>query len=483
MEWKTKIMLIIATLLLSVGIYQAFIKPLPEGISLLGEEYYVPESSVTFLADETYLDDKGVRQSKQEIFDEVFRMIDGAHDYILVDMFLYNDFQGEHSENTRALSGELTEALIKKKKEAPNITIIVVTDPINTIYGGQISRQFKQLEEFGIIVVMTDLKKLRDGNPIYSSFWRVFVQWFGNNSQKGFLVNPFDYNGHFVTVRSYLSMLNFKANHRKLIIADSGKDGVRKLSVLVMSANPHDGSSAHSNVAIKVDDQLWKDAIVSEQSVGNFSSIEIPSYPKDVNDETGDVKVQLLTESKIRDRLIELLNETKEGDEIDMVMFYFSDRAVIKALRTADMRGVSIRLVLDPNKDAFNYEKNGIPNRSVAHELLKNSTGNIKLRWCDTNGEQCHSKLVLIKHGEDHSMVAGSANLTRRNLGDYNLETNILVSSTKEIASWGDARAYVNRIWNNESGHYTADYEKYRDELFLKTVLYRIMEKTGLSSF
>ena len=43
-------------------------------------------------------------------------------------------------------------------------------------------------------------------------------------------------------------MLNFKANHRKLIVADDGAGG---LVALVCSADPNDGGSAHSNVGLR----------------------------------------------------------------------------------------------------------------------------------------------------------------------------------------------------------------------------------------
>ena len=70
----------------------------------------------------------------------------------------------------------------------------------------------------GIEVVMTDLRRLRDPNPVYSAFWRVFVRPFGS-STRGWVPSPMG-RGHKVTIRSYLEALNFKANHRKTLIAD-----------------------------------------------------------------------------------------------------------------------------------------------------------------------------------------------------------------------------------------------------------------------
>jgi len=46
-----------------------------------------------------------------------------------------------------------------------------------------------------------------------------------------------------ISFGDWARLLNFKANHRKVIIADDGRDG---LVTVVGSANPHDASSAHS---------------------------------------------------------------------------------------------------------------------------------------------------------------------------------------------------------------------------------------------
>ncbi len=53
-----------------------------------------------------------------------------------------------------------------------------------------------------------------------------------------------------------------------------------------------------------------------------------------------------------------------------------------------------MRVLLDPNKDAFGFEKSGLPNRQVASELIAASDGAIKLRWYRTHGEQFHAKLA-----------------------------------------------------------------------------------------
>lgn len=479
-----KYMKILLAIVVVVGLFNIF-KPIPPGTNIKGEKFFVPNESVTFLKDMTYLlGDE--RVSDQEIFDEAFSMIQNAQHFILVDMFLFNDFQGQSREETRLLSSELTELLINKKKSNPDIKIIVVSDRINNVYGGSFSKQFIELRENNVPVVITDVSKLRDSNPLYSSVWRTFFKWFGNSDKGGILPNPFQYEGDDVTIRTYLHLLNFKANHRKLIVADEPYMDGFKMTTLVTSGNPHDGSSAHSNVALKVDDALWRDVIITEQAVVDFSGEDEKLFfdESKLTTEEGDVAVQLLTERAIRDTLVELIDKTEEGDSIDMLMFYLSERNVVRALKRAIKRGVAIRLALDPNKDAFGHEKNGVPNRPVAHELLKGDRDNIEVRWCSTHGEQCHSKLVIIKIDSVYYMTLGSANLTRRNISNLNLETNILVSSNYQVDAVVSAYDYINTVWENKNGRlYSEDYDVYGESSLYKTVLYRLMEGLGTSSF
>ena len=163
-------------------------------------------------------------------------------------------------------------------------------------------------------------------------------------------------------------------------------------------------------------------------------------------------------------------------------MFYIADRDVIAALKRADKRGVIIRMILDPNKDAFGRKKNGAPNRQVAHELIENSNGNTQIRWCDTHGEQCHSKLMLIRNGDMSVAIQGSANYTKRNLGGYNLETNMVLTGPTNEKIFADISDYFENQWRNEEDKlYSVSYKAYQDTSLYKTIMYRLKEYTGFS--
>lgn len=433
--------------------------------------------NVEFLLDLTWVDQAGQRHVEQQIFDEVFALIRNANRFVLIDMFLYNDFQGKKPELTRGLSGELTQLLLAQKAELPALQIYLITDPINTVYGGLPSAHFDALRDAGIQVLETDLDKLRDSNPCYSLPWRVLVKPFGNGGGKA-MPNPFGRDR--VSFRSWLKMLNFKANHRKLVIADDGG----AITAIVTSANPHDGSSAHRNAAIKFSGRAALDLFESELAVFDFSGAARPIIDTGaIADGTrGQYQVSILTEERIKHAVLEMVDMTESGDEIDLVMFYLSDRKIIKALKKASGRGVSVRAVLDPNKDAFGWKKNGIPNRQVARELIKHG---ISLRWCDTHGEQCHGKTLIVRRKDNEmSVLTGSANFTRRNLDNFNLETDVLVTGRLDSALATRVTSYFNRIWHNEEDkRFTVPYDVYKDESKLKPLLYRFQEATGMSTF
>lgn len=480
---QSRLVLAIGVLIaiLSVGVVHQ-LKPLPEAINFEGKEWMIQQKDITFLSDLTYLDNKELKHN-QEIFKTVFNIIDHAQTTILMDMFLFNAHQGKSSKTYLPLARQLTDKLIARKKEMPAIRIDFITDPINSVYGGAVSQEIQRLQTAGINVIVTDLNKLRDSNPIYSTFWRLLIKWFKNNTRPGWLPHPFSTTEPKVSLRSYLSLLNFKANHRKLIVADQENDMV----TLVTSANPHNASSFHSNVALVITGHIWQDLYTTENAVAKLGGQQLSSVPNHQAVDLADsekVKVKLITEKKIKDRMVDLIDHTQPNDEIKIAMFYLSERKIIKSLIKAAKRQVGIKLILDPNKDAFGYEKNGIPNRVVAHELVKKSRGRIKIKWYATHGEQFHTKMVVVNKQNRTSLVLGSANLTRRNIGNYNLETDIMVSGESQFEVMKKVNNYFNLLWNNEDNKlFTQDYAIFADRSIWKYLWYRLQEFTGFCSF
>jgi phosphatidylserine/phosphatidylglycerophosphate/cardiolipin synthase-like enzyme len=400
-------------------------------------------------------------------------------------MFLFNSYTFAQGDSYRRLADELSAELIAKKKSTPGIQIDLITDPINTVYGGAASAHLDRLEAAGVNLIMTDLEKLRDSNILYIPFWRLFFQWFGNSTTGGWLPHPFSQSADKVTLRTYLALLNFKANHRKVILADSPNGMVS----IITSANAHNASSAHSNVALKITGDFWQAVYAGEQAVAALSGRNLQNPPADENlrterTDSRSMHARLLTERKIKDALLDLLAGSSDGDAVSIAQFYLSDRDIIREMITAARRGTDIRLVLDPNKDAFGYKKPGVPNRPVAHELHEKSGGRIRIRWYDTHGEQFHTKLALFERADQPAtLLLGSANFTRRNLENYNLEMEAAVRAPADSELMLAVKTYLDTIWYNTDNHYTVSYPVYADASLLKTILYRLQETTGACSY
>ncbi|TXC91578.1 phospholipase [Metabacillus litoralis] len=464
--------IILALTVTSVSIYHTY-KTLPRGISYESPTYKVDD--VEFIYDLTYKDKNNHQVIDQSIFSKINETIREAKDFIVIDMFLLNSYVDEGQDFPK-LSENLINELINHKRKNPDIEIVVITDKINTSYSSHVVKQHQLLKENNMTVIYTNLNKLRDPNPIFSGIWRTTFQWFGQEGI-GWLPNPLAEEAPDVTLRSYLKLMNIKANHRKVIATEN--------SVIITSANAHNASGFHSNIAFKVNGAIVNEVLKTEQAVANFSGGD-KQFPQSVynNKDDGRLSVQLLTEGKIQKHLIKDLNDTKDKDTIWMAMFYLADTEVLEALKSAAKRGVIINLILDPNQNAFGSEKMGLPNLPVAAELTQLSQGKINIRWYNTGKEQFHSKLIFIEKSNENIIIGGSANFTERNLDNYNLETNLKITSTHNEEVIKEVKDYFSRLWNNSNGTYTLDYEEYQDKLPLfKYVLYLIQKLFAFTTY
>ena len=479
--------------------------PPPAAVGLAGPPR--PAESLRYLRDDSWIDADGRRALDQQIFDAALALIGGAERLVLVDMFLFNDWQGPEPETHRALADELAAALAARLAERPGLVAVLVTDPINTVYGGLVSRRLAALADAGVSVVLTDLTPLQDSNRLWSSLWRAFVRPFGN-APGGALPNPL--GPGTVSLRSYLALANFKANHRKLLVAD-GADGA--LRALVTSANPHDASSAHRNTALAfggaaAHDLLGAELALLRQSgavdVAERLAAAAPTAPRAAGLARGtdgeappdagggggeggggapEASVQVLGERQIERAALALVGGAGDGDRVDLSMFYLADRDVVRALKAARARGARVRVLLDVNRDAFGRAKNGVPNRPVAAELVG---AGIEVRWCETAGEQCHAKQLYVERATTGraGLLLGSGNFTRRNLHDLNLETDVRVELGADHPLAASVREHFDELWNNTPERtYSSPYETHADESPWLRLQYRLMEASGLSTF
>ena len=428
------------------------------------------DADCEFLYDLTYLKD-GKRIHEKRIFKKEMELIKNAQDFLMLDFFLFND-EYPNTMNFPNQVEEMTDLLIAKKKENPEMPILFVTDPINNFYGAYEEDNLKRLRENGIEVVVTDLNKMRDSNALVSGIYRAYIQWFGT-SGGGWIKNFFDKDADKVNIRSILKLANFKGNHRKVLISEK--------EALVASANPHDPSAHHSNVAMVFRGKSMEDLIKSESIffdklpnvIENFKAEEV----------TSPYKLKVITEGKIYDEISKNIKETKKGDEINLGIFYLSEFRILRELGEAAKRGVDVKIIADLNKDAFGLEKNGSPNRPALSQL-KEDYPDINIRWYQTSGEQFHTKFIYFDFKDkDPLAILGSANYTRRNLDNYNLETNLAVEMEKDSPMAGDMKNYYARIWNNEDGEYTLPIQDFYESRFFMRILWKIQEKIGLCTW
>ncbi|WP_324822473.1 phospholipase D-like domain-containing protein [Sinanaerobacter sp. ZZT-01] len=468
---KKIIISILLFLVLIVPICWSLFQKGPDGTSFEGD--YHEAEAIDFLVDFTFLREGKVIHELNILKREI-SMIEAAQEFILMDMFLFNDAYDRNSEKYPNAVASITNALIEKRKLNPDMPIVFITDPINGFYGAYEEEAIQSMRDSDIQVILTDLTQMKDSNPLFSGYYRAYIKWFGTKG-KGWIENPTDTKKPKVNIRNFLGLLNLKANHRKLLITD--QEG------MITSANPHDASSYHSNVAVVVKSPVLNDMIEAERRVAIFSGEELPyfEYYQGEQSYLSNTKVKYLTEKAIYNRLLECIRAAKKGDKIQIGMFYLSEFSVIDELEKAAKRGVLIELIADPNKNAFGVKMNGSPNCQSLSKLGEEE--NFTIKWYNIGEEQYHVKLASFTYPVHNIILMGSANYTRRNLKGYNLESDLEIVTVRDTDISKTIQSYFKRLWNNEDGDYTVEFKTYANDDFLKYKLYQIQEATGISSY
>jgi phosphatidylserine/phosphatidylglycerophosphate/cardiolipin synthase-like enzyme len=481
---------LLAILIIYAGVLirQRF-KAMPVGTDYEGPSFFVDPGDVSFIYDLRFEEEGGRIVFEDAIFPEIFKSIESAGKSIVADMFLYNSDHGEDrlGRDYRSLTGSLTSLLCAKGEEG--LDVLLITDEINNFYGSFESPIHKKLQACNVCTVLTRLDRMRDPNPMYSSLYRLFPGRIFKSSA-GVLKHPFGDPEKKISLSALFRSLNFKANHRKVVVVDSSL-------AVVTSANPHDPSSLHSNIAFMIKGPAARDVEYAELAVAAFSGHKTwrfqdgPPWP---SLKSGDeimfrkglsYKARVLTEKKIKDHLIREFQYTTRGGLIMLASLYLTDRRIMAEIKEAAARGVEIRIILDPSEHAFGLKKYGIPNKHASLDLNADPHfgRNLNIRWYRTHGEQFHAKMAIFKRKDTFVVIGGSANFTSRNLDNFNLELNLRLDATPDSRLCRDVCSWFHRIWFNEQGSYTMDYELLKDESRLKYLLYRIQEGTGMCTY
>jgi hypothetical protein len=359
--------------------------------------------------------------------------------------------------NQSPLARELADALLLRKRQRPNLKVMLVTDPRNEVYGGTPLRTLSALERTGIVVVRTRLERLRDPNPLYSSLWRLCLGWWSD---------PFDETPGKATLRSSLRRLNLKADVRQLLVADDGAGG---WTSIVMSAAPA-GAAVSAGLGLEIRGHLAAAIVASELQIAAWSTDDdrLPAVPPVDTRGVGTIDARFLTEGAIQAALRDAIGIAGSGDSIKIAVQAFGDRQMVDAVMRAAARGARVQLLLDPGSPET---------QAAAGELLREEPGAIEVRW-RARGSRAEAGYAVIQHRSDVWFDVGSANFTRRGLGDLDLAADIELHMP---ARAGPARAVTDlfaKHWSN-----AAAYAAHADESSETYWRYRVAEATGLSVF
>ena len=509
----------------------------------LGINYESPireTENAEFHYDLTYLDKDGNIQYDRNLWDATLKVVDNAKDYLIIEMFLFNDLYNKDKERFPEFAKEYTEKLIKKQQENPNLKVYILADENNNFYGAFEHPFITSMKNAGINVIIVDIFKLKDTFPWYSPIWRTFIKPMGNPQNKGWITNFYGDMWPKLTITNLLRALNVKADHKKVFLNEKG--------VVVSSANIHDPSYFHENIAIYTDGPIVKDVLHDLQLVAKFSdseinvdgsnketkskiemdladktkirkdtmnignledknndminleenisdsqkneksekeSLSLNSGKNEITDTEGKTyKIQYLSEGAIGKYLDADIDSLKSGDELLMGMYFLADKGIIDRLIKAANRGVKIRMIFDRSRDAFGMSTNGLPNKPVSKKLKKKTKGKIEIKWYFTNNEQYHTKITLMKKTDGSVIInAGSANLIKKNIRGYIMDSNFRILTTQDSKISKDVYTYFDRLWENKDGLFTINFDDEPTTSGFSDFMYKILDATQLGSF
>ena len=509
----------------------------------LGINYESPireTENAEFHYDLTYLDKDGNIQYDRNLWDATLKVVDNAKDYLIIEMFLFNDLYNKDKEHFPEFAKKYTERLVKKQEENPNLKVYILADENNNFYGAFEHPFIASMKNAGINVIIVDIFKLKDTFPWYSPIWRTFIKPMGNPQNKGWITNFYGDMWPKLTIRNWLRALNVKADHKKVLLNEK--------EAVVSSANIHDPSYFHENIAIYTDGPIVKDVLHDLQLIAKFSDSEInvdgsnketkskiemdlPDKTKirkdtmnigDLEDKKNDMihleenindsqkneksekeslslnsgkneitdtegktyKIQYLSEGAIGKYLDADIDSLKSGDELLMGMYFLADKGIIDRLIKAANRGVKIRIIFDRSRDAFGMSTNGLPNKPVSKKLKKKTKGKIEIKWYFTNNEQYHTKITLMKKTDGSVIInAGSANLIKKNIRGYIMDSNFRILTTQDSKISKDVYTYFDRLWENKDGLFTINFDDEPTTSGFSDFMYKILDATQLGSF
>ncbi len=449
-------------------------RPMPDGMTKQSASYMVPDKSVKFYSDLQKTEKNGTVTESTSIISRFTEILQKGGRMAIIG----EEYVPEVGTST------ISSLLAQKRKDDKHVAIALITDAKSTRYGGVHSSALDTLRTQGVLTIVTDMSAMPDSNLFYTSFWRPFVSWWGNSFRGGWLSDPIRRSEGKFTLRTWLNFWNMKSNESHFLFADIPDNKGVKLVSLFSSADFSALPGSTGATAIEVDDKIWGTLLGTQASVAGISGSGLPSFNStDVTDASGTLRTTMVDIVHLHDKITALIHGMKLGDQISITSRFISDREIIKELKEAANRNVSVRIILDPNETYLGHKLYGMPNLPVAKELVNATSNGITIRWCDPRALPCESRLIVGKTASSSFLMLGSADLTRRDTQGYNIESVLFVDATADFTAHKDAQNYFEKIWNNSGGAYTVDYQVNKDDTFWKSSLYRMMERTGFSLY
>lgn len=91
--------------------------------------------------------------------------------------------------------------------------------------------------------------------------------------------------------------------------------------------------------------------------------------------------------------------------------------------------------------------------------------------------------MMYIQKPAGHSVIiGGAANMTPRNLDDYNLENDLWVSMPAGSPLDLQMQHYFDRLWNNRDGSFSLDLGAYRSTWY-ENLIYRVQKAVRYTTY